>query len=300
MWPLVDGVASQNNFWFSMEVFDSKNNCNKRKTYLMRSMQLFVLVLASGLYAVSADPIPTKNEHGILVRHEFSSKDFKRTDDICMWLYQDWAAKLSTKSLRTVRATKEKRPPVVSQSAVIGSKYWKIEFFCRDNRLDRVIEEAEAMLHEVTSSGPYYLVCDPTMEIAETIRVPLGGTMVTTGWRVAGLCRPRDGKQSVESTSSIRLSAGSSSCLDADVKAQLVSLEAFIMADDDYEDNHNTIENQNVEYMTLQQIGGDESEHNKGQATLTMTVRQKIPHVYRACAKLQPGHGNARLHLVTF
>lgn len=249
------------------------------------------LISLFGLLFRSLNALPARNDHNVPLGSPIASPGLKDTDQLCEWLYDRWAAAVPNNHLRKNKAG-ETLPALVSYSAVISQRHNGLSAYCRDNRKKSVLDAALAAdPNERRNDGDYILACSSDEEAAVQ-RIP----DPVSRYRVRGICRPLLNEPVDQS---VRVPAGSTSCLDAEAIAALNRLDAYMMADEDDDgETSYVVPAPFTRFMSISERGTTRSVHVEYKNSISMTIDHTRSATYRVCAKQLAGHGNAILRLV--
>lgn len=253
-------------------------------------LTLFVLTLSQ---TGSANPLPDRPSIEMPEDNIFHSSRFPDTDQVCAFMYRQW--------IPTVRGEGQQSARGVALPVVISSKVrvlygQKIEAECQDFRNPDFVEfrNGPGEAGELQFSEKFYLQCNPETEEADSDSRP--SIRATHYTRLIGVCRSR-APQTTAADGSVEIKAGGSACTDVR-HTQAQALEAFLMRDDD-DDNTVSSTDALAQWLNIVELGTSRQAHNTHQSMLRMAGDPRRPRDYRACAKLVPGLGNARLYFVS-
>lgn len=251
---------------------------------------LSISVICPLLQTIVANPLNRVNDENLPDNYVFHSFQFADTDAICTFLNRYWIEAQDHAGARTYYG--EDLPLVVS-SKIKNVDPFCIEFWCRDFRTENAINSAVLTKNEVLLTGPYQLHCNPQTEIGRRRPKPPGTNSSDARVRSPGHCAKTSSIGRKES--SVRVAAGTSNCVDIASGAH-AAIEAYLMDDKDGF-GENVSEDAYSAWMNLLEIGSSRHEYAVHQNFVSMESDSTSTRVYRACAKMQPGHGNGKLFL---
>lgn len=261
-----------------------------RKVFRMFSIAFLLLCLtASRQWSTLAEPLSKVNDYGFPANHAFHSADYADTDVVCLDLYKSWIEEQTEQGIGLRYSQKRPLPLVVSSNIQLLG--FSMTFLCRDQRTQNAIANAIKFENEVAVTGPFHLLCKPEVEVARRRPRP-PGLKHDPAVRAPGECVPRASGNS----ESVLVAAGTSNCVD--LRSQdYASIEAYLMDEDAGTSAENVSREEYANWMSILEIGTSRHEQVKFQNFVSMTTDSGQSKVYRACAKMQSGHGNARLYV---
>lgn len=238
---------------------------------------------------VIASPLNKVNDDNLPINHVFYSSEFEDTDMICTHLYRNWIKAQGNAGQQTFYG--DPLPLVVSSNIKLMG-FGRIGFLCRDFRTFNSINNAIFNKDEVAVIGPYQLHCNTESELARKRPKP-PNTRYDKRTRCPGYCMKVSSKDAEKS--SVAVAAGTSNCLDM-TSGSHSNIEAYLM--DDTAGYDGDVSKQDyAAWLSIIETGSLRHESVVNQNFVTMSSDPTRPRIYRACAKMQPGHGNGRLYL---
>lgn len=241
----------------------------------------------------AAEPLPDRPDIEMPPDNIFDSSEFQNTEQVCFSMYHNWVPSLHGEGQQHARG--QALPPVISSGVRLLYGH-KIEAHCEDFRTPGSVRfrNGPGSAGELQFSEKFYLQCNPESEAPDY--EPRPSNRDTHYSRLIGVCRSLGPNRPPENRG-VEVKAGSSACVDAR-NAQAQDLMAYLMQDDE-DDNERSLSELWTEWMNISEVGTSRQVHNTRQSMLKMKGDRSGSRTYRACARMQAGHGNARLFLVS-